>query len=93
MLNILIPRVVVAISSAALLDVSDSGSLVAQADAPASSPEDLKQLDTLIDAVATLSNMLKGLKQGTEGGPQGDTTVEPKEDTASTESSQLSISV
>ncbi|EJP61810.1 hypothetical protein BBAD15_g9608 [Beauveria bassiana D1-5] len=57
----------VAISSATIWDAADSGSLAARADTPASSPDDLQQLDTLIDAVATLSDMLKKLKQGTGG--------------------------
>ncbi|KAM3446788.1 hypothetical protein MY3296_009336 [Beauveria thailandica] len=57
----------VAISSATLWDAADSGSLATRADALASSPDDLTQLDTLIDAVATLSDMLKRLKQGADG--------------------------
>ncbi|KAM3462961.1 hypothetical protein MY5147_009740 [Beauveria neobassiana] len=57
----------VASSSATIWDAADSGSLAARADTPASSPDDLQQLDTLIDAVATLSDMLKKLKQGTGG--------------------------
>ncbi|KAM3426392.1 hypothetical protein NHJ13734_009484 [Beauveria thailandica] len=61
----------VAISSATLWDAADSGSLAARADALASSPDDLAQLDTLIDAVATLSLMLKQLKQGAGGKKEG----------------------
>ncbi|KAM3431481.1 hypothetical protein MY4824_007079 [Beauveria thailandica] len=61
----------VAISSATLWDAADSGSLATRADALASGPDDLAQLDTLIDAVATLSHMLKQLKQGAGGKKEG----------------------
>ncbi|ATY67267.1 hypothetical protein A9K55_000252 [Cordyceps militaris] len=44
---------------------------------PLSAPEDLKKLDTLIDAVGTLSDLLKGLKQG--GGETAQGAGEQKE--------------
>ncbi|KAF1730624.1 hypothetical protein CRV24_008693 [Beauveria bassiana] len=63
-------RITTTIILASLRDASDSSSLTARADAPASSPDDVKQLDTLIDAVETLSDMLKELKQGGSGEPK-----------------------
>ncbi|KAM3452916.1 hypothetical protein MY3296_004185 [Beauveria thailandica] len=64
----------VAIASASSPVFSDGVSVSVRADAvpgeAAPAPEDLKQLDTLIDAVQTLQDMLKNLKQDAGGAAQ-----------------------
>ncbi|OAA58243.1 hypothetical protein ISF_06782 [Cordyceps fumosorosea ARSEF 2679] len=68
----------VAIASASSPVFSDGVSVSARADEAADkagaeaapAPEDLKQLDTLIDAVQTFQDMLKNLKQDAGGAAQ-----------------------